>query len=71
MDAMDAQPASACLLDVRPWVIMLLQANAQSSELVRLRNRQDADDHLRALQRFTPTTQFELVFDPPVQSSTD
>lgn len=66
-----SQSTSACGLDVRPWVIVLLQANAQSSDLVRLRNRQDADDYLRALRRFMPQAQFELVFDPPAQASVE
>jgi hypothetical protein len=69
---MTAQPSTATgELDIRPWVIVLIRANAPSSELTRLRNRQDADDHLRALRRFMPTAQFELMFDPPAQPAAD
>ncbi|MBF2050787.1 MAG: hypothetical protein IGS54_26075 [Elainella sp. C42_A2020_010] len=69
---MDAQYSlSVCAIEVRPWVIVLIQPKAQRSDLVRFRNRQDAQDHLRALRRFMPKTQFELVFDPPAQSPLD
>ncbi len=50
---------------------MLLLPQAQHRELVRFRNRQDAEDHLRALRRFMPKTQFELVFDLPAQMPID
>jgi hypothetical protein len=68
---MHDQPFVGCRLDDRPWAIVLIQLQAQHRELVRFRNRQDADDHLRALRRFMPKNQFELVFDPPAQSPVD
>jgi hypothetical protein len=69
---MNAQPSpSTCAIEARPWVIVLILPNAQRSDLVRFRNRQDAQDHLRALRRFMPKTQFELMFDPPAQSPID
>lgn len=52
-------------------MIVLIQPSAQRSDLVRFRNRQDAEDHLRALRRFMPKTQFELVFDLPAQIAGD
>jgi hypothetical protein len=69
---MDAQYSlSVCAIEARPWVIVLIQPNAQRSDLVRFRNRSDSEDHLRKLRRFMPKTQFELVFDPPAQSPLD
>jgi hypothetical protein len=58
-------------VDIRPWVIVMIRVDAPSSELARLRNRQDGEDHLRALRRFMPTAQFELMFDPPAQPAVD
>ncbi|PSB63638.1 hypothetical protein C7B61_13105 [filamentous cyanobacterium CCP1] len=58
-------------IEARPWVIVLIQPNAQRSDLVRFRNRFDGEDHLRKLRRFIPKTQFELVFDSPAQSPLD
>lgn len=66
-----AAQSSSVQVEARPWVIVLIQPNAQRSDLVRFRNRQDAEDHLRALRRFMPKTQFELVFDLPAQMPTD
>ena len=37
--------------------------NACHRTIARFRNRQDAEDHLRALRRFIPKAQFEIVFD--------
>jgi hypothetical protein len=59
---------SSVQAEARPWVIVLIQPNAQRSDLVRFRNRQDAEDHLRALRRFMPKTRFELVFEIPAEA---
>jgi hypothetical protein len=69
---MNAQHSpSTDAIEARPWVIVLIQPNAQRSDLVRFRNRSDGEDHLRKLRRFMPKTQFELMFDPPAQSPLD
>jgi hypothetical protein len=57
--------------DFRPWLIVLIQIDAPHSVIARFRNRQDANDQLRALQRFMPTTQFEVIFEPPEESISD
>jgi putative acetyltransferase len=48
----------------RPWAIVRILPKAQRYVVARFRNRQDADDHLRVLQRFIPAAIFEIVFDP-------
>jgi hypothetical protein len=69
---MDAQhPLFASVTDFRPWLIVLIQIDAPHSVISRFRNRQDAHDQLRALRRFMPTAQFEVVFEPPEESSAD
>ena len=47
----------------RPWAIVRLLPNAQVYIVARFRNRQDAHDHLRVLQRFMPAAEFEIIFD--------
>lgn len=37
----------------------------QRHTVARFRNRQDADDHLRAIRRYMPKGRFEIVFEPP------
>jgi hypothetical protein len=56
--------------DCRPWAIVMIQGAVQRSIISRFRNRQDADDHLRAMRRHVPHGVFDVVFDPsepPVQ----
>jgi hypothetical protein len=47
----------------RPWAIVRLLPNAQVYIVARFRNRQDAHDHLRVLNRFMPAAAFEIIFD--------
>jgi hypothetical protein len=49
----------------RPWQLVLLLPNAQHHTIAHFRNRQDADDHLRAIQRLARNSQFALLFVPP------
>jgi hypothetical protein len=49
--------------DPRPWVIVRLLPDARRYAVARFFNRQDAHDHLRVLNRFMPTAEFEIVFD--------
>jgi hypothetical protein len=49
--------------DCRPWAIVMIQNAVQPSVITRFRNRQDADDHLRAIRRHMPKGVFEVVFD--------
>ncbi len=51
--------------DPRPWTIVRLLPDAQHYTVARFYNRQDANDHLRFLNRFIPAAEFEIVFDPP------
>ncbi len=49
----------------RPWAIVRLLPKAQRYIVARFHNRQDANDHLRLLNRFIPVAEFELIFEPP------
>ncbi|GET39039.1 hypothetical protein [Microseira wollei] len=48
----------------RPWMIVRIIPGAKTHIIARFVNRQDADDRLRALQRYVPNAVFEVVFDP-------
>jgi hypothetical protein len=47
----------------RPWAIVRLLPDARNYVVARFYNRQDAQDHLRFLNRFMPVADFEIVFD--------
>jgi hypothetical protein len=49
----------------RPWQLVLLLPNAQHHTIAQFRNRQDAEDHLRTIQRLARNSQFALLFIPP------
>ena len=49
----------------RPWAIVRLLPNARRYTVARFYNRQDADDHMRFLNRYMPAAEFEVLFDVP------
>jgi hypothetical protein len=49
----------------RPWQLVLLLPNAKHHKIAQFRNRQDAEDHLRAIQRLARNSRFALLFVPP------
>jgi hypothetical protein len=57
----------------RPWQLVLLLSNAQhhttlavsAKQRAQFRNRQDAEDHLRTIQRLARNSRFALLFVPP------
>ncbi|HEY9596058.1 MAG TPA: hypothetical protein V6D33_00110 [Cyanophyceae cyanobacterium] len=49
----------------RPWAIVRLLPDAKRYTVARFYNRQDAEDHLRFLNRFIPAAEFEVLFDNP------
>jgi hypothetical protein len=49
----------------RPWTIVIFLPNAQRRTIAQFCNRQDADDYLRAIQRYVPNQHFEVAFEPP------
>jgi hypothetical protein len=51
----------------RPWHLVLLLPESKHHVLTRFRNRQDAEDQLRAIRRLMPDVVFEVVFCPPEQ----
>lgn len=48
-----------------PWMLVLLREKMQRHVVARFRNRQGADDHLRAIRRYMPKGRFEIVFESP------
>ncbi len=69
--ALSTQGASARNQAYRPWAIARILPKAQVYILARFRNRQDADDHKRVLQRFIPAAKFEIIFDPADEKQQD
>lgn len=51
----------------KPWVIVRVLPDAQNHTVARFCNRQDADDHLRALRRFARSGIFEIMCDRPCE----
>ena len=51
----------------KPWAIVRILPNAQNHTVARFCNRQDADDHLRALRKFVRSGVFEVMFDRPCE----
>ena len=49
----------------RPWAIVRLLPDLRRYTVARFRNRQDAEDHRRFLNRYMPASEFEVVFDVP------
>jgi transposase len=45
--------------------LVLLLSNAQHHTIAQFRNRQDAEDHLRTIQRLARNSRFALLFVPP------
>ena len=46
----------------RPWMIVRILPGAKTHIIARFVNRQDAEDSVRALQRYVPNATFEIVF---------
>jgi hypothetical protein len=51
----------------RPWHLVILLSNATSRSIAQYRNRQDAEDNLRTIQRLAPNAEYTIVFVPPSQ----
>jgi hypothetical protein len=51
----------------KPWVIVRVLPDARNHIVARFCNRQDADDHLRALCKFVRSGIFEIMFDRPCE----
>jgi hypothetical protein len=47
----------------KPWVIVRVLPDAQNHTVARFRNRQDAEDQMRALRRFVRSGIFEVMCD--------
>lgn len=50
---------------LHPWCIIRLLPQMQRTVVRRFRQRNEAEAHLRALQRLTPDAEYAIVFDPP------
>lgn len=55
----------------KPWVIVRVLPDARNHTVARFCNRQDADDHLRALRKFVRSGIFEIVCDRPREPDRD
>ncbi len=55
----------------RPWALMRLLPKCQRYTVARFFNRQDADNHLRFLDRYMPEAKFEVLFDLPVNQDSN
>ena len=52
-----------------PWCIIQHLPKMQRVIIARFRKRNDAEAHLRILKRLNATLTYELLFDPPCESS--
>jgi hypothetical protein len=49
---------------LHPWCVVQLLPHMQRRTVARFRRRNDADTHLKALRRLSPSAQYTVVFDP-------
>lgn len=52
---------------LHPWCLIRLLPNCQRIVVARFRKRNDADDHLRVLQRLVKHRTFVIIFDSQEQ----
>lgn len=52
-----------------PWCIIRHLSKSQNLVVGRLRRRNDAEEHLRLLQRLTPRASYSIIFDPMLDSA--
>lgn len=53
---------------LHPWCVVQLLPHMQRRTIARFRRRNDADAHLKALRRLSPSAQYTVVFDPAPSS---
>jgi hypothetical protein len=61
---MNSNQEGCCSSNGHMWAIALLLPDAKYRIISRFRNRQDADDFSRFLQRTVPSGKFEVIFVP-------
>ncbi|MBD2230776.1 hypothetical protein [Phormidium tenue] len=49
---------------LHPWCVVQLLPHMQRRTVARFRRRNDADAHLKALRRLSPSAQYTVIFDP-------
>ena len=49
---------------LHPWCVVQLLPHMQRRTVARFRRRNDADAHLKALRRLSPSAQYTIMFDP-------
>lgn len=52
-----------------PWCIIRHLPKSQNLVVGRLRRRNDAEEHLRLLQRLIPTASHSIIYDPMLDSA--
>ena len=53
---------------LHPWCVVQLLPHMQRRTVARFRRRNDADAHLKALRRLSPSAQYTVMFDPAPSS---
>ena len=54
---------------LHPWCVVQFLPHMQRRTVARFRRRNDADAHLKALRRLSPSAQYTVMFDPAPSSS--
>ncbi|MBE9113568.1 hypothetical protein IQ273_29765 [Nodosilinea sp. LEGE 07298] len=49
---------------LHPWCVVQFLPHMQRRTVARFRRRNDADAHLKALRRLSPSAQYTVMFDP-------
>ncbi len=56
---------------LHPWLIIQQLPHMQHLTVARFRKRPEAEAYLKALQRLTPDASYQIMFDPPDDSSSN
>ena len=62
--AYEAEAPTAYNQLLHPWCVVQLLPHMQRRTVARFRRRNDADAHLKAMRRLSPSAQYTVVFDP-------
>jgi hypothetical protein len=66
--AYEAETPTAYNQLLHPWCVVQLLPHMQRRTVARFRRRNDADAHLKALRRLSPSAQYTVMFDPAPSS---
>ncbi len=66
--ASDVETPTAYNQLLHPWCVVQLLPHMQRRTVARFRRRNDADAHLKAIRRLSPSAQYTVMFDPAPSS---